>query len=84
MGGTALCTSVHADTDMDAADVLVRDTEVQDGRVFVFNALAEVEVEVVDPRKVSCIRALFKVMTDGKGVVMVIRAVAAFDGALYA
>ena len=69
---------------MDAADVLVRDTEVQYSRVFVFNALAEVEVEVVDPRKVSCIRTLFKVMTDGKGVVMVIRAVAAFDGALYA
>ena len=44
---------VHADTDIYAADILVRDTELKEGRVLAGNPFAKVEVEVLDAGEVA-------------------------------
>ena len=60
---------MDAEADVDVRDVLVVDTKLQEGRILVFDALAEIEVEFLDARKVADMgRRMCRVMVDGKGV----------------
>ena len=71
---------MDAETDVDVRDIFMADTKLQEGRVFVFDALAEVEVKFLDARKVVDVRGrVRRVMVDGKGVAVCGKARAADD-----